>query len=89
MRFQHTVNEFYRKYGADGLLALIVNPLENRSSKDLEEFERQLTTKGLITHDGFTGHGLSWFNSQAGKSYILQRLEEINGLRRRKGLPAD
>ncbi len=84
-RLQRKINGFYRKYGADGLLALL---LHLPSASHIERYERELVKQEILSKNGFTEKGTQWFRRRAKKEAIEKRLEEMKTTRKERGLPA-
>lgn len=88
-RFQHRVNEFYRKFGVDGLLALYSNARKMEKWQDLDKFEHDLRRENILTSEGFTPKGIEWFKSRVPAHDIEERLKKIHEERKRHGLSAE
>lgn len=87
--FQHGVNDFYRKYGVDGLLAVMVAKPAPLKSAHVRNLERKLLEKGILSSKGFTLAGVRWFRKTLPTEKLLERLDSIRKNRESSGLPVD
>ncbi|HLC79643.1 MAG TPA: hypothetical protein VJG83_04440 [archaeon] len=86
IKFQHKVNEFYRKYGTDGLLALFSSIKNIQNLHDLDKLEKMLVEEKILTSAGFSDKGIKWFKEKTPAVNIREKLRIIKEMRGKRGL---
>lgn len=86
VKFQHKVNEFYRNYGVDGVLALFAYSEKIKKWQDIDELENMLLHKKMLSMNGFSEKGVEWLKSIAPSSAIEARLQRIDANRKEQKL---
>ncbi len=81
--YQGEINKFYKAFGVDGLLTLIVS---DTPPWKINSFGKQLVEQKLLSQNGFTEEGKKWFLGKVKPEIIRKKLAEIKTFRQTQGL---
>lgn len=76
-QIMHNINEFYRKYGEDGLLALFAEIPELKSLRHIQQHEQMLVRQGMLDEHGFTEKGIAWFKEKVPAKGIHAKIKDM------------